>query len=353
MKLHKFTSLAVIAAMTMTMVTMANATDYTDQTPPSSAGHLYRLTNNNNGTFTSDAVGESTDFSALSVDLSGLTDIAYATSVTVTFDIAVSNGNTVMFGIGEKAARGTNLAGSNASGYNTTGLAMAVGSLNGTEFAAYDKKSGSKISMGTAGFDRTVSVTVTLNRVTGKYSYLLKSNKGNKSGSNVATDARNLTVIDAWTTTGGATFMFKNIKVSYTADTGINAAISSVKTTGNTDATLQDFLDGNNISVYVDWYNFTEENKNIGLVISYLDADDHFLGYQHLQFNGHLAANQAKSEKISVDATPTALHGVSGNAGGTPAKVMVGLWDGVGGSALNSPYCDAVTFEAEPAAAAE
>ena len=40
------------------------------------------------------------------------------------------------------------------------------------------------------------------------------------------------------------------------------------------------------------------------------------------------------------------LQGISGNAGGVPAKVVASLWDSFGRNELNIPYCDAVVFEA-------
>lgn len=351
MKLRKLMSLAVIATMTMTMATMANATDY-EETLTIGASDAYNIASYiSAGTATAKALASGA-YAGIRKSFGGLTDIANASTVTVEFDTAVSSGNVVVFGFGDATAC-TSMAGGNGN-YKPDGRAIYFGSTDGSGYKAYDVKSGASINIGSTAFGKVVHAKITLDREAGTYSYYIGySSTAKIEGSDIATDIDNLTYVDAYTKTSGAAFQFKNIKVSYTvSDTepetptdGVKVSISSV-TTNNNPATLQNFIDGNNISIYVDWYNYTEEDKNIAVVFSYFDADGHFLGYQHRQINGALKAGQANSDqKITIPATPADLHGISGNAEGVPAKVAVCLWDGLGDNEI-IPYCNAVFVEA-------
>ena len=358
MKLRKLTSLAVIATMimTMTMATMANAADY-EETLTIGASDAYNIASYSpsTGTATARALASGA-YAGIRKSFGGLTDIANASTVTVEFDTAVSSGSVVVFGFGDATAC-TAMAGGNGN-YKPDGRAIYFGSVDGTNYKAYDVKSGAALNIGSTAFGKVVHARITLDREAGTYSYYIGySSTAKIEGSDIATDIDNLTYVDAYTKTSGAAFQFKNIKVSYTAsDTepetptdDVKVSISSV-TTNNNPATLQDFIDRKDMVVHVNWYNYTEEDKSLSVVLSYFDADGHFLGYRNLNGDGVLKAGQANSD-MKINVKDRDLQGISGNAGGVPAKVVASLWDSFGSKdELNIPYCDALVFEAEPAA---
>ena len=233
MSLKEFVSgisaLAVAASAFAAMaVTASAATEYKDIaiTP----GTLYRVSDNGNGTFHT-ANNSSSGYSGVIADLSGQTDIADASTVTVEFDthVIASGGKTpiLMYGVGDKATRGLTANGSSAGSYKTEGLAAYFGSLNGTAYNVYGK--------GTTNYasnvaNKDVHAKITLDREADTYELTLTvgASKVTSSGD---TSVDNLTVIEA-ITWGAAAYdiTFKNIKVSYTVPDGGAAGVAATGT---------------------------------------------------------------------------------------------------------------------------
>ena len=90
-----------------------------------------RITNNNNGTFTT-ASNAGNQYALALADLSGLDNIGNATSVTLSFTTTIPSGKRLLVIIGDKTTRGTTANGSSKSTYNTDGLFMRYGTNDGT-----------------------------------------------------------------------------------------------------------------------------------------------------------------------------------------------------------------------------
>ena len=204
---------AIAASAFAAMAVTASATDY-NESITLGAGNGYNIANyNSNGVATAKT---GITYAALRADLSELTDIEDATSVTVEFDAATYQNNVVAFGFGDAAQRTTIADGS--GNFKTGGLAMFFGSVNGSEFRAYDVKSGSNKNIGSGFFGKVVHAKVRFNKEPGTYDYELSQGSNKLSQTGIATDIGNLTYVEAYTKTAGAQMMFKNIKVSYTVE---------------------------------------------------------------------------------------------------------------------------------------
>ena len=233
MNLKKFISgvsaVAIAASAFAAMAVTASATDYTDVVVSPAAQN--RITNNGDGTFTT-AGNTGNQYALALADLSGLTDIDHATSVTISFSAKVPSGGRLVFGLGDKETRGTTAGTSNKPTYDRNGIGMYFGSSDGNYFRI---NGGSNVNgaMGTA-FD----VTITLDRTTGKYSYSFLN--GAITGSNIDANVDNFTVIEAYTWVSNATFPFSDVTVSYTVPEAPTHSytINDVDGSGNTLETI-------------------------------------------------------------------------------------------------------------------
>jgi hypothetical protein len=217
MNLKKFISgvsaFAIAASAFAAMAVTASATDY-NESITLGAGNGYNIASYNSSGIATAKTGIT--YAALRADLSELTDIDDATSVTVEFDAATYSGNVVAFGFGDASQRTTIADGS--GNFKTGGLAMFFGSVNGSDFKAYDVKSGSNKSIGSGFFGKIVHAKVRFNKEAGTYDYELSQGSNKLTQTGIATDIGNLTYVEAYTKTAGAQMMFKNIKVSYTVE---------------------------------------------------------------------------------------------------------------------------------------
>jgi len=200
---------AIAASAFAGMAVTANAAlvpgDYNETISP--AG-VERVTNNNDGTFTT-ASNAGNKYAMALADLSGLEDIDKASSVTVEFDTV--NAARFIVGLGDKDTRGTTAGTSSKSTYDTNGLVMRFGTTDGTYYRVNGGTNNS------AAMNATVHASVTLNRAEGKYSYTLSSGETTLfSASDVETTVDNITVIEAYSWVGSATFTFSDVSVSYT-----------------------------------------------------------------------------------------------------------------------------------------
>lgn len=209
MNLKKFISgvsaVAIAASAFAAMAVTASATDYTNVVVSPVAQN--RIKKNDDGTFTTDG-NAGNQYALALADLSGLTDIDHATSVTISFSAKVPNGGRLVFGLGDKTVRGVTAGTSSKSTYDRNGIGMYFGSGDGTYF----RINGGKAVTGAMGTD--FDVTITLDRTTGKYSYSFLN--GAITESNIATDVDNFTVVEAYTWLGNGTFPFSDVTVSYT-----------------------------------------------------------------------------------------------------------------------------------------
>ncbi len=171
-----------------------------------------RITNNNDGTFKT-ASNAGNQYALALADLSGLENIASATSVTLEFDVTISG--RLLIGIGDKATRGTTAGTSNKSTYNTDGLVMRYGTSDGTYVRVNGGTNNSNL------LNKSSHVTFTLDRTTGKYSYTITYVDGESvvqtglSGSNLSTNVSNATIIEAYTWLSNHTFAISDVSYSY------------------------------------------------------------------------------------------------------------------------------------------
>lgn len=171
-----------------------------------------RITNNNNGTFTT-ASNAGNQYALALADLSGLENIASASSVTLEFDVTVAG--RLLIGIGDKNTRGTTAGVSSKSTYDTNGLVMRYGTQDGTYVRVNGGTNNSYL------LNASSHVTFTLDRTTGKYSYTITYVDGESvtqtglSGSNISTSVSNATIVEAYTWLGSATITISDVSYSY------------------------------------------------------------------------------------------------------------------------------------------
>lgn len=143
-------------------------------------------------------------------DLSGLANIASATSITLEFNVTISG--RLHMGIGDKAVRGTTANGSSQSTYNTDGIIMRYATKDGTYI---------RVNGGTNNSDAmnvSSHVRFTLDRKNKKYSYTIKSADGNTtyfSGNNIATTVSNATIVEAYTWVNSSSHALSSVSYSY------------------------------------------------------------------------------------------------------------------------------------------
>jgi hypothetical protein len=191
------------------------------------------------GTFTT--AGNAGNAYALAVaDLSGLENIASATSITLEFDVTVSG--RILIGIGDKNTRGTTANGSSKASYNTDGLVMRYGTSDGSSV---------RVNGGTnnANLLKTSShVTFTLNRTTGKYSYTITYVDGESvtqtglSASDVTTTVSNATIVEAYSWANSQTNALS--AVSYSYEYSASSFDYTVKAVDPNGSELQTFASG-------------------------------------------------------------------------------------------------------------
>lgn len=173
-----------------------------------------RITNNNNGTFTT-ASNAGNQYALALADLSGLENIASASSVTLEFDVTVAGGGRLLIGIGDKNTRGTTAGTSSKSTYDTNGLVMRYGTSDGTYVRVNGGTNNSNL------LNASSHVTFTLDRTTGKYSYTITYVDGESvtqtglSDSNISTSVSNATIVEAYTWLGSATITISDVSYSY------------------------------------------------------------------------------------------------------------------------------------------
>jgi len=171
-----------------------------------------RITNNGDGTFTT-ASNAGNQYALAIADLSGLDNIASATSVTLEFDVTI--GGRLLIGIGDKSTRGTTANGSNKSTYNEDGLVMRYGTSDGTYVRVNGGTNNSYL------LNTSSHVRFTLDRVTGKYSYTITYVDGESvtqtglSGSDISTSVSNATIVEAYTWVSNQTFAISDVSYSY------------------------------------------------------------------------------------------------------------------------------------------
>ena len=164
------------------------------------------------GTFTT-ANNAGNGYALAIADLSGLDNIASATSVTIEFDVTVSG--RLLIGIGDKNKRGTNANGSNKSTYNTDGLVMRYGTSDGNTFRVNGGTNNSNLK------GVSSHVLFTLDRTNGKYSYTITYVDGNSetqtglSGSNLATSVSNATIVEAYSWNNNQSNALSSVSYSY------------------------------------------------------------------------------------------------------------------------------------------
>ena len=219
MSLRKFigsvSALAVALSAFAAMAVTADAEDY-DESIAIGANDAYNIASYapSTGIATAKTLANGA-YAGIRKDLSGLTDIADASTVTVEFDTAVSSGSVVVFGFGD-ATTCTAMAGGGGN-YKPDGRAIYFGSVDGTGYKAYDVKSGAALNIGPTAFGKVVHARITLDRDAHTYSYYIGYSATAKiEGKDISTNIDNLTYVDAYTKTSGAAFRFNNIKVSYT-----------------------------------------------------------------------------------------------------------------------------------------
>ena len=192
----------------------ANAVYAKNYTGSVSFAALSRITNNGNGTFTT-ASNAGNGYALALADLSGLENIASATSVTLEFDVTIASGGRLLIGIGDKNTRGTTANGSSKSTYNTDGLVMRYGTSDGSSVRVNGGTNNSNL------FNTSSHVTFTLDRTTGKYSYTITYVDGGSviqtgfSSSNISTTVSNATVVEAYSWVNSQTFAISDVSYSY------------------------------------------------------------------------------------------------------------------------------------------
>jgi len=220
MNLKKFISgvsaFAIAASAFAAMAVTAGAADY-NETITIGSGDVNNIASYNSAGLATAKTLTSGQYAAIRKDFSDLTDISKASTVTVEFKTAVSKGNVVVFGFGDASARTAVASGS--GNYAVTGLGLYFGSVDGTNYKAYDVKSDAALNIGASAFGKVVTGRITLDREAHTYSYYIGySDTAKIEGNGIATNIDNLTYVDAYTKTSGAAFQFKDITVSYTVD---------------------------------------------------------------------------------------------------------------------------------------
>lgn len=169
-----------------------------------------RITNNNDGTFTT-ASNAGNGYALALADLSGVENINGATSITLDFDFNLPKSRFII-GIGDKNTRGTNANGSSKSTYNTDGLIMRFGTTDGTYF---------RVNGGTNNSDAfgvNAHCTFTLDVANKKYTYSITKKDDNTklfSGSEISTSITSSTVVEAYSWVGSSTISLSNVSYSF------------------------------------------------------------------------------------------------------------------------------------------
>ena len=191
------------------------------------------------GTFTT--AGNAGNGYALAIaDLSGLENIASATSITLEFDVTVSG--RLLIGIGDKNTRGTTANGSSKSTYNTDGLVMRYGTSDG-KFVRVNGGTNNSNLLNTSSH-----VIFTLNKTTGQYSYTITYVDGESvtqtglSASNVSTTVSNATIVEAYSWAGNQSNALS--AVSYSYEYSASSFDYTVKAVNSLGTELQTFASG-------------------------------------------------------------------------------------------------------------
>ena len=175
-------------------------------------------------------------------DLSGLENIASATSITLEFDVTVSG--RLLIGIGDKNTRGTTANGSNKSTYNTDGLVMRYGTSDGSTVRVNGGTNNANL------LGKSSHVTFTLNRTTGKYSYTITYVDGNSetqtglSASDVTTTVSNATIVEAYSWNNNQSNALSAVTYSY--EYSASSFDYTVKAVDALGTELQTFASGTN-----------------------------------------------------------------------------------------------------------
>ncbi len=187
-----------------------------------------RITNNNDGTFTT-AGNAGNGYALALADLSGVENITGASSVTLAFDVNIPSGSRWNVGIGDKNVRGDNANGSSKSTYKTEGLFMSFGTTDGKYF----RVNGGTNNTNAFGVD--AHCTFTFDVVNKKYSYTITNGETNLfSGTDINTSVSNATVVEAYSWLGNSTIKISNVSYSfeYTA-ASYNYSVNAVDENGN------------------------------------------------------------------------------------------------------------------------
>lgn len=173
-------------------------------------------------------------------DLSGLENIASATTVTLEFDVTVSG--RLLIGVGDKNTRGTTANGSSKSTYNTDGIIMRYGTTDGNYVRVNGGTNNSNLK-GTSSH-----VLFTLDRTTGKYSYTITYVDGNSetqtglSASDVTTTVSNATIVEAYSWANNQSNALS--AVSYSYEYSASSFDYTVKAVDSQGTELQTFASG-------------------------------------------------------------------------------------------------------------
>lgn len=225
--MRKFTSLTksllVAAALLVGGASHAWADNYSGSV---SFAAQNRITNNNDGTFTT-ANNAGNQYALALADLSGLDNISSASSVTLEFDVTIAG--RLLIGIGDKDVRGTTAGTSSKATYDTNGLVMRYGTTDGTYVRVNGGTNNSNL------LNTSSHVTFTLDRTTGKYSYTITYEDGESvvqtgfSGSNIETSVSNATIVEAYSWANNQTFAISDVSYSYEYDpTSFNYTVKAV-----------------------------------------------------------------------------------------------------------------------------
>ena len=164
------------------------------------------------GTFTT-ANDAGNGYALAVADLSGLDNIASATSVTLEFDVVISG--RLIIGIGDKNTRGTNANGSSKTTYNTDGIIMRYGTTDGTYVRVNGGTNNSNLMSASS------HVLFILDRVNGKYSYTITYHDGESvtqtglSGTNISTSVSNATIVEAYSWASNQSNALSSVSYSY------------------------------------------------------------------------------------------------------------------------------------------
>lgn len=164
------------------------------------------------GTFTT-ANNAGNGYALAVADLSGLENIASASSITLEFDVTISG--RLIIGIGDKNTRGTTANGSSKSTYNTDGIIMRYAKVDDNYVRVNGGTNNSNV------IDKSSHVTFTLDRTTGKYSYTITYVDGKSvvqtafSGSNISTSVSNATIVEAYSWSNNQSNALSSVSYSY------------------------------------------------------------------------------------------------------------------------------------------